>query len=63
MSAPQTKWRPEARALLCLAVLMTVVFAVTPLDLVAARIFYRPLGADREWSILGATQLLLRRPH
>jgi lipid A 4'-phosphatase len=46
MTALHRKWRPEARLLLGIAAIVTVVFAVTPLDLAAARLFYRPQGID-----------------
>ena len=46
MNARPRKWLPEARILLCLAVLVTLIFAVTPLDLFAARVFYRSQGLD-----------------
>lgn len=52
-------WLPEATALIALAVVVTLVFAVTPLDIAAARIFYRPDGVDHwplgkhwPWSVL-----------
>lgn len=46
MTSLHRKWRPETRVLLGIAVLVTVVFAVTPLDLAAARLFYRAQGID-----------------
>ena len=52
-------WLPEALLLLVLAVVVTVLFAVTPLDFAAARIFYHaqgpdhwPLGRQWPWSML-----------
>lgn len=42
----QPNWRPEARVLLAVAVAITVIFALTPLDAAAERIFYRAEGSD-----------------
>ena len=51
--------RRELAWLLGLAVVVTIVFAVTPLDVAAARLFYRPSALDRwplarelPWSVL-----------
>jgi lipid A 4'-phosphatase len=59
MAVLRRDWFPEAAAVIALAVLLTVVFAVTPLDIAAARIFYRPDGVDHwplgkhwPWSVL-----------
>ena len=46
MTVVHRKWRPEARVLLGIAALVTVVFGVTPLDLAAARLFYRAQDID-----------------
>jgi lipid A 4'-phosphatase len=52
-------WLAEALTLVTLAVLITAVFAATPLDIAAARLFYRaaspglwPLAAREPWSFL-----------
>jgi lipid A 4'-phosphatase len=52
-------WLPEAAVFIALAVAVTLVFAVTPLDIAVARIFYRPdvldhwpLGKRWPWSLL-----------
>jgi lipid A 4'-phosphatase len=54
-------WIPEGILLAAVAVVVTVVFAVTPLDIAAARVFFRPDGADHwplakqfPWSFLYA---------
>jgi lipid A 4'-phosphatase len=54
-------WLAEALTLLTLAALITAVFAATPLDIAAARLFYRPaspdpwpLAAREPWSLLYA---------
>lgn len=54
-------WFAEALTLLALAVLITAVFAATPLDIAVARLFYRaaspdpwPLAAREPWSLLYA---------
>ena len=59
MSASRRDWLPEAMLLIALAIVMTVLFAVTPLDLEAARVFYRPDSPDHwplarqlPWSVL-----------
>ena len=39
-------WLPELRTLLLAAALTTVTFAVTPLDIAAARLLYRPNASD-----------------
>ncbi len=59
MGVLRRDWLPEATALIALAVVVTLVFAVTPLDIAAARIFYRPDGVDHwplgkhwPWSVL-----------
>jgi len=59
MHGPQRNWLPEARLLCAIAVAVTVVFAVTPLDIAAARVFYHaqgtdhwPLGSRWPWSAL-----------
>lgn len=51
--------RREAQALALLAVLTAVVFMLTPADIIAARVFYRPLTSDHwpigsrlPWSVL-----------
>jgi lipid A 4'-phosphatase len=57
---PRTRvWLPEALLLVTGAVAVTVIFAVTPLDIDAARVFYNPVGPDHwplashvPWSIL-----------
>ncbi len=56
---PLTSGRRAALWLLALAALVTLLFAVTPLDIQAARIFYRPqepdhwpLAAELPWSVL-----------
>lgn len=45
-------WLPELLVLLGLGALATVLFAVTPLDVAAARMFYRADDADR-WPLAG----------
>jgi membrane-associated PAP2 superfamily phosphatase len=59
MSTPRRDWLPEAILLIALAIVATVVFAVTPLDVDAARVFYRSTGPDHwplarqfPWSLL-----------
>src|ERR1035438_5571916 len=59
MEALRRDWLPEASLMLAIAVVVTVLFAVTPLDIDVARIFYRtdgsdhwPLGKLWPWSIL-----------
>jgi lipid A 4'-phosphatase len=59
MSTPHRDWLPEAILLIALAIVATVVFAVTPLDVDAARVFYRsggpdhwPLARQFPWSLL-----------
>ena len=59
MRGPQHNWLPEAKLLCAIAVAVTVVFAVTPLDIAAARVFYHaqgtdhwPLGSRWPWSAL-----------
>jgi len=54
-------WLLELILLVAVATAVTVIFAVTPLDIVAARVFFRPAGADHwplakqfPWSILYA---------
>ena len=56
---PRYAWLPEAALLATLAVLVTLVFAVSPLDIAAARLFFRPeavdhwrLAKDLPWSVL-----------
>jgi membrane-associated PAP2 superfamily phosphatase len=39
-------WLPEAALLAILSILVTLVFAFSPLDTVASRLFYRPNAAD-----------------
>jgi lipid A 4'-phosphatase len=46
MSASRRDWLPEAMLLVALAIVVTVLFAVTPLDVEAARFFYRPDSPD-----------------
>jgi lipid A 4'-phosphatase len=52
-------WLPEAALLAILAVFVTLVFAFSPLDIEASRLFYRPeavdhwkLAKDLPWSVL-----------
>jgi membrane-associated PAP2 superfamily phosphatase len=45
-------WLPELMVLLGLGALATVLFAVTPLDIAAARVFYRASETDR-WPFAG----------
>jgi lipid A 4'-phosphatase len=57
---PQTRfWLPEALLWVTAVVFVTVTFAVTPLDIEAARLFYNPVGPDHwplashlPWSLL-----------
>jgi membrane-associated PAP2 superfamily phosphatase len=42
----QRQWRSEAIILIALAVVATLLFAVTPLDIIAQRPFYRPQSPD-----------------
>jgi lipid A 4'-phosphatase len=58
-SIPTASARRELAWLLGLAVVATLIFAVTPLDVAAARLFYRPGALDRwplarqlPWSVL-----------
>ena len=58
---PARRGRVEAWVLIAAAVLLTVVFACTPLDITAARLFYRPQSPDHwplalqaPWSVLYA---------
>ena len=58
-AAPRRSWIPEAGLWFATAVLVTVVFAYTPLDIAAARIFYHaqdtdhwPLGKVWPWWVL-----------
>lgn len=59
MGALRRNLLPEAGLLLAVAVAASVVFAVTPLDIVAAGVFYRadgpdhwPLGRQWPWAAL-----------
>jgi membrane-associated PAP2 superfamily phosphatase len=59
LRAPRHPWLPEAAFLTILAVIVTLVFAFSPLDIEAARQFYRPetldhwkLAKDLPWSVL-----------
>jgi len=59
MREPHHDWLPEAKLLCIIAIAVTVVFGVTPLDIVAARVFYDaqgtdhwPLGSHLPWSAL-----------
>jgi len=59
MGALRRDWLPEASLMLAIAVVVTVLFALTPLDIDVARIFYRadgsdhwPLGKLWPWSLL-----------
>ena len=56
---PRHPWRRETLLLLALAVVITVLFAFSPLDIDAARVFYRsnavdhwPLARRMPWSLL-----------
>jgi lipid A 4'-phosphatase len=56
---PGRAWHYDALVLACLGVTVTLLFAVTPLDIEAARIFYStdvsdqwPLAAKLPWSVL-----------
>ena len=46
MNRPNRNWLREAGLLCAIAALVTVIFAVTPLDIAAARVFYDAQGAD-----------------
>ena len=46
MIALRRTWRSETGLLIGVAGVATIVFAATPLDLAAARLFYRPQGPD-----------------
>ena len=59
MGALRRNWLPEASLLCAIAAMVTVVFAVTPLDVDVARLFYRTDGSDHwpfgkvwPWSVL-----------
>ncbi len=59
MREPHYNWLPEAKLLGLIAIAATAVFGVTPLDIVAARVFYHaqgtdhwPLGSQLPWSAL-----------
>jgi lipid A 4'-phosphatase len=56
---PARSWRRDLLVVCALAVATTVLFAVTPLDIAAARLFYRPSAVDHwplstvlPWSVL-----------
>ncbi len=46
MREPQHDWLPEAKRLCMIAIAVTVVFGLTPLDIIAARAFYHAQGPD-----------------
>lgn len=46
MNVPRREWLPEALLLIALTVAVTILFAATPLDIEAARFFYRAQGPD-----------------
>ncbi|MGE5189970.1 MAG: phosphatase PAP2 family protein [Gemmatimonadota bacterium] len=58
VAAYRRDWLPELGALLALAVAATVVFAVSDLDIAAARAFYRP-GRGDPWPVAGQPLWLL----
>ena len=46
MGAMRRNWLPEATLLVTVTIIATVVFAITPLDVAVARVFYHAEGAD-----------------
>jgi hypothetical protein len=46
MAARRRNWHTEASLLLATAVVVMAIFALTPLDIPAARFFYHPQGTD-----------------
>jgi len=50
MSVHRREWFPEAMLLIAAVGLVTVIFAFTPLDIAAARVFYRP-GDQDHWPL------------
>ena len=50
MSVHRREWFPEAILLIGAVGLVTVIFGFTPLDMAAARVFYRP-GSPDHWPL------------
>src|SRR5271167_4551455 len=50
MAVLRRSWLSDAMLFLAIAVAVTVIFAVTPLDIGIARAFYRPQGTDH-WAL------------